>query len=222
MQGTLAERAYDGLHDYAIYLRERGDKSDWTARTRAERAEKPRPPRPALVKRQATLELLTTVWENERLRTWREEGRLTADGVLRVGQGALPRWTLTKVSRAFPELEGLDRWAVLIAADGVFRSDEMAKDPHQNIREVIEEIVDTRLKKVLREELAEIFGEVLVQVKANAPVQDEDRSTLRAGRKHQVHRVRHPVTKQLVSREERDAYLAAHPEAPAAAAAPGA
>jgi hypothetical protein len=221
VQNTLAERALEGLHDYAIYLRERGDRSDVLARTRVEREVKPRAVRPEQLEKQAVLEAAAVVWENARLRDWRAAGRLTSDGRLRVDPGPAPRWTLTKIARSFPELTSWDRWAVLIVVDGIFRRDEMAKDPHQNIREVIEEIVDVRLTRVLREELAAIFGEVLVQVKADAPLKDGERSTLTKGRKHQVHRVRHPLTKKLVSKEERDAYLVAHPEAgqPAAAAA---
>lgn len=84
----------------------------------------------------------------------------------------------------------------------------MSKDPHHNIREVIEQIVDIRLKHVLREEVSDIFEQVLTQVKDDAPIKDSERSTLSAGRKIQKHRVRHPKTKELVSQEEKDAYLA--------------
>lgn len=154
-------------------------------------------------------------WENAQLRTWRTAGRLTADGTLRVDPGQAPRWTLTKIERAFPELSGWDRWAVLIAVDGIFRRADMARDPHQNIREVIEEIVDLRLKHRVREDLADVFGEVLVQVKENAPLKDAERSTL-SGRKKQVHRVRHHG--KLMHRAERDALIAKEAgEAPGAA-----
>lgn len=218
MQGTVAERALDGLHDYAIWLRERGDRSDVLSRTREERTPKPKAECPRLILKLKVLEAAVVIWENDRLRAWRAAGRLTSDGTLRVDAGPAPRWTLAKIKRAFPELNRWDRWAALIAADGIFRRDEMAKDPHQNIREVIEEIVDLRLKRRVREDLADVFGEVLVQVKADAPLLPAERSPLRIGGRKQVHRVRHPETKKLVSKEERDAWLAAHPAAPAAAA----
>ena len=206
----------DALHDYAIWLRERGDKSDLLARTRKERAGKPKSPNPQHTRKLKVLEAAVVVWENDRLREWRNSGRLTQDGVLRVDPGPAPRWTLTKIKRAFPELSSWDRWSVLIASDGIFRRDEMAKDPHQNIREVIEEIVDLRLKHRVREDLADVFGEVLVQVKADAPIKREDLSTLNRGRKQQIHRVRH--NGKLMHREERDALIAAEAgEAPGAA-----
>ncbi len=217
MQNTLAERALDGLHDYAIYLRERGDRSDLLARTREERAEPPKPPRPQLTRKLKELEEAAAVWENNRLRWWRARGRLTSDGTLRVPAGPAPRWTLTKIERAFPELTSWDRWAVLIAVDGTCRRDEMAKDPLINIREVIEEIVDLRLKHRVREDLADVFGEVLVQVKADAPIKREELSTMNRGRKQQIHRVRH--NGKLMFREERDALIAAEKVAAPAPAA---
>lgn len=212
MYGTLKERALEGLHDYAIWLRERGDKSDVLSRTRDERDEPTVQWSPLKLNTSKRLEAIIDDWENEMIREWREAGRLTEDGVLRVTHEPLPPWTLQRIGRTFPGLKGFDRWAVLIAADGVFRGNEMAKDPHQNIREVIEEIVDLRQKKNLREELANIFDEVMTQVRADAPLKESERSTVRPGRKHQVHRVRHPKTNELVSREERDAYAAANPK----------
>ncbi len=217
MQKTVAERAIESLHDYAIWLRDRGDLSDSLARTREERADSPTKPEcPQRTRKLKALEDAAATWEKNRLRWWRARGRLTTDGTLRVPDGPAPRWTLTKIERAFPDLNVWDRWAVLIAVGGIVRRNEMAKDPHQNIREVLEEIIDLRLKHRVREDLADVFGEVLVQVKADAPIKREELSTLNRGRKQQVHRVRYAG--KLMYREERDAIIAKEAgEAPGAA-----
>lgn len=199
MQKTTSEKALEGLHDYAIYLREKGEIVD-------EEDEPQEVITRVVTKREENDESAAMTWENCKLRKWREAGRLMDDGTLRVDAGPEPPWTLRKICKVFPQLSLLDRWAVLIACDGQIRRNEMALGTNQNIREVIEELVDIRVRKVIRLEVAQIFQDVLEHVREDRPIKESDLSPLAVNKKKQIHRVRHPETGKLVSKEERDAY----------------
>lgn len=213
MNRTIHEKAIEALHDYAIYLRDQGDFSDLNEKQRAAKKSKEnKPPSRAETEQQYRAQISVEVWENEKIRQWRECGRLTSDGTLKLVGEEYNRWSLKRIQRAFPELNKWDRWAALIIVDGVFTREEMAKDPHENIREVIEQIVEVQIKRHLSKEISSIFQEVLTRVQESAPIPFEELSSLRAGERKIVHRVRHPETGELVSQEEREEYLKKNPD----------
>lgn len=213
MEATLSERAVNGLHDFAAHLRrEFGDTSDDRMRTRAERTPHVRPVSAVEQARRDKVVLLTDLWEAAREREWRAAGRLTADGALRLTGAARPPWTLEAVERAFPELTGLDRWAVLIAADGTCKESDMTKDPTQNVREVFRDILKHELDHMLPQKLMTLLEGVRARQAEDTPVPLDRLSKVRVGQAHQVHRVRHPETGELVSEAERATWNEAHPE----------
>ena len=133
-------------------------------------------------------------WERERAHVWNRDGRLTADGRLRVS-GNPWRWTLDSVGRAFPDLRGLDRLAVLILLDGWVEEGWM--DAHTNIRAVIDEIVDIRV--------ARIFGQVLTEIRSSGALSGDltgEDTPVPSGRRRRAKRVRDPKTGKLIPREE--------------------
>ncbi len=120
-------------------------------------------------------------WYRLKLIEWREAKRLTGppDFLLRVSTDPLPPYTLARVRAAMPWLKTLDALAALIELDGVVQGDFM--DAHRNIRLVIEEIVETALERKLAEKLEAIFGRVLEEVRADAPIPKDEISTNNVG-----------------------------------------
>lgn len=113
-------------------------------------------------------------WENERLRVWRSAGRLTPEGVLRVGTDPLAPYTQRDVAQLLPHLPALDRLAALIDLDGVVEANFMGNPEHEYIRTVVEKIADERVAKALhgrdetiqirdliRQEVGTIFSEMI-------------------------------------------------------------
>lgn len=192
----MAERALECLHDYAIHLRER---------RRIKRD-------PDRVFSSSAMSAVDS-WEKEKFQEWLSAGRITQDGFLRISQSPLSRHTLESMGRAFPELKGLDLWAALITSDGTSTEEEMAKDPAQNIREVVRQIVEHELNRILPAKISSILDGIMETIHDESPVPVEELSKCRVGRKHQVHRVRHPKTGELVSEAERASYLQSNPEA---------
>ncbi len=175
MDATIAERALSAAHDYIIYRRDRGDRSeaaDW--RAAAGRNAKLRKLKHATKDRASTglshapssralAEI--KIWERRCLEKWAQEGRLTQNGNLRVSPGEPPAWTLKSIAQAFPNLKTYDRVAVLIAADGMIEENYMTE--HRNIRIAIEEIVEMKLKRLLPSKMSEVLGRIVEDARAD-------------------------------------------------------
>lgn len=172
------EKIKERLHDYAVLLKDRGDHSGELKL--GQRMARKTPGVTGL----SSYSMLKASraeedWYREKLIEWRHEGRLTKDGTLRVPSEPLPPYTLARVKRALPWLSTLDALAALAELDGVVQGDFM--DAHRNIRLVIEEIVETALERRLAEKLEAIFGRVLDEVRADAPLKKEEVSATVVG-----------------------------------------
>lgn len=212
MELTLAERAKAGLHDYAIWLRDRPSRGRGSGKSTyptAAEASRKLDFAPSPVSQDA--ERAADDWLRWRVDAWTAAGRLTADGTLRL-DGVRAPWTLAAVRAAFPELGRWDRWAVLILCAGECTEAEMTNDPKANIREVVQGIAEDAVRRLLRSELAAVFGEIRDEMRDETALDPKQSSILRPGKKHQVHRVRHPVTDALVSREEREKFYDLNPD----------
>lgn len=167
------ERIKEQLHDYAVLLKDRGDKS-------GEMKLGQRMPRkkPGVTGISSYSNLNATRaeedWYREKLVEWRQEKRLTGppDFLLRVPKDHPEPYTLARVKSAMPWLETWDALAVLVELDGVVEANYM--DAHKNIREVVEKIADERvahalqgrdetttIRDLIRTEIGAVFGELL-------------------------------------------------------------
>lgn len=193
MQGTPTERALEVLGDYLFELetkaRRAGGASYGPNRTISARPTGPEPYILAHFSRAA--EYAAGQWESGKLAEWRGHGRITADGYLRVGCAPLAPYTLSDLMRVMSHLNVFDRLAALIDLNGVVEGGYLNGKEHENIREVVEKIADSRvalrlsdgdtamrLRDLIRVEVAEIFGEVLTRF--NSPA-----STLKVGGRQQ-------------------------------------
>lgn len=173
MKDDLETRARAALHEYLIWLRERGDTSEENVRLSRARNRRRRRGDSTIPERSfdlagagqetARARLGIDAWEKRRLRTWARHGRLAPDGRLRVSEGPPPPWTIGRVRRAFSHLKLLDTLAVLIHLDGIIEEDYM--EGHRNIRLVLEEMVDIAIKRSIPKELDAIFGRVLEDIR---------------------------------------------------------
>lgn len=224
IETTIAERALTGLVDYHCLLVERAQrgtsermsrhrrnlrrrgrqfKGEGTSGGNALRFEASRAERECGADKSAISRVSesavreATRWEVEREREWGHAGRLTPDGRLRMS-GQYLRWTLDAVGNAFPELRQFDRLAALILLDG--QVEEGWMDAQENIRAVIDEIVDIRI--------ARIFGQVLIDLRslggqAGALASPQDGAGgVTYGRRRRSKRVHHPKTGKMVLRED--------------------
>ncbi|MES2155413.1 MAG: hypothetical protein V4510_09795 [bacterium] len=184
MQGDLHERARNALHDYLIWLRDRGDTSEGYANQRYRNARRARGTRQRHKSRgdfgtsgvgvcTAGARRGVDAWYRRKENSWRSGGRMRPDGLIRVSPRPDKPWTLERVAQAVPEAGAWDHIAALIFLDGVVRRQDM-----KNIREVVEGIADARLKRALldpentgpirtliREELDAYFGEMAGSMK---------------------------------------------------------
>lgn len=179
MQHDLYDRARSALHDYAIWLRERGDRSDRRADTRAERVPKSataRERKRAQKGRTSYSEAAALVglnwWWRQKEVELKAAGRMTEDGFIRTSDAPRPPYTLQDVARAWPHLKEPEQVACLIELDGVVEEGFM--DAHKYIRETMEKIADERIERarlqrtdekpmreIIREEVGAIFQELL-------------------------------------------------------------
>lgn len=175
MQDSSAERALVVLGDYLFELetaqapRGRGSYGVKRSVATAAAPEKTKDPTPFDIAAEAA----ALEWENSMLRKWRIDGRITADGLLRVRDDALNPYTIKDIARIMPQLNVFDRLAALINLDGVVVEGYMAKKEHENIKGVVEQIVDERIVRQLQDgdtamrirdlvrlEVSEIFAEM--------------------------------------------------------------
>lgn len=171
------------LHDYAVLLRDRGDRTDQLQIGKHRRRGTPG---------QTGVSSYSMIrssrheeaWYREKCIEWRKAGRLTKDFTLRVTGAPLEPYTLRRIKRALPHLQTLDALAALAELDGVVEENFM--DAHRNIRLVIEEIVETALERRLAEKLENIFGRVLDEVRADAPIPKNDLSVQNVGARKQL------------------------------------
>ncbi|MBS3927751.1 MAG: hypothetical protein KGZ65_04085 [Sphingomonadales bacterium] len=196
MQQDMKQRAENGLRDYLIYLRDKGDASESYAvkRTFMERSSArgncgPHKARgdfgtmDGIGADTARSRRSVDLWEKRKLNSWRAGGRLTASGLLRVSTRLAKPWTLEQVAKAAPEANFWDHLAALIILDGVVRRRFM--DSLKNIREVVEGIADERLQRslldpnnsgpirsLIREEIGHMFGELLGVIQRKVPQQE--------------------------------------------------
>lgn len=173
---TLAERALGAAHEYIVYRRERGDRTEgagWAAASGRRAKLGKYKHATATWARDYTLDhgpavrLLIAevdVWERESLETWAAAGRLTADGRLRVRHEADPAWTLDRIKEAFPRLDEWDLIGALIAADGEIEEDFMIR--HQKIRDVLREMIRLEVKKAVPEEMDAVMDRVADDLRA--------------------------------------------------------
>lgn len=92
-------------------------------------------------------------------------------------------WTLESVRRAWPALNEYDQLAVLVDLDGVVEGGYLMAQEHDNIREVLQALVDRRIderrraeedclpdtRALVREEITKVFGELKGLLKGEAP-----------------------------------------------------
>lgn len=157
-------RAIEVLGDY-LYELETNDRKHCRSRgkdrTLANRLKPVTPPLPASTFDKAQ-EYLADIWEQRRLAAWKQEGRMTHDGYLRIAQIPVNSYTLDDITRLWQHLKFFDRLAALIILDGVVEEGFM--DAHENIRAVVQSISREEIEKVLgtpeaRERIADIVHE---------------------------------------------------------------
>lgn len=210
---TMYERAMSTLVDYLCSLEEAQEPI--RARERRATTLGPRPKRTPRARRpvetddkpedvlaNASPSAVTEadLWIDVKAQEWQAQGRLTADGRLKLGHPVEP-WTLDAIARLLPDLGEYDRVAVLIDLDGVVEEGWM--DARRNIRAVIEEIVDIRVSA--------LFGAVLLEMRSQgldissfkppmSILRPSDGGPGGARRK----RRRDPLTQELLEPEEYD------------------
>lgn len=187
MEGTLVERAIK-VAAQLLPLLEREERSTVGHRVvpRSIALTRTQPTRtPAQYDAQAIV--AAQAWEQEQLERWRQAGRLTAEGVLRVDARPLAPYRLPDVRRIMPHLGLYDQVAVLVELNGIIQEGDMADEDHENIRQVVKHISREECEHYLntpegRDIVAEIatqavsavFGTLLEKL-------DAKRSTLRVG-----------------------------------------
>lgn len=152
-------------------------------------------------------EYLASCWEKQKLKIWRKNGRITADGTLRVSREPLAPYTLKDLIRIMPHLSVLDRLAALIELNGVVKGGFLSSKEHENIREVVEHIADERLairlqhldttmvlKDLIRAEVSAIFDEVLTKAKTPISTQQGHKSAGRQNKCSKCHMPGHRAT----------------------------
>ncbi len=183
MNGDSRERAFSVLGDYLFVLetgaRRAGKKTGGVDRTLG--AKKRSSPAVPDFDDGSSAANEAMRWEKEKVVEWGAQGRMTADGRLRVDAAGLRAWTLAAVRRAWPELSQWDSLAVLIELDGTVPEAFMQREAGKNITEVVERIADLRIQKVLQTpegrtaiaeevnaQVSEIFGGLLEQLRRPA------------------------------------------------------
>lgn len=180
MRVRPSDRALEVLGDYLFELEtadgERGV-GYGQSRTLAGKAPAPEP-----VKGEASsafdrhTDYVAGLWEKEKVKEWKEQGRIADDGRLRVVAGKPKPYTLEDVMRVMPHLSVFDRLAALIDLDGVVEEGFM--DAHENIREVVATISREEVDRVLSsqegkdrvadmvyEQVGVVFGTLLDKLK---------------------------------------------------------
>ena len=148
MQHDVYERGKAALHDYLIWLRERGDKSDqYRCHGHMKKFQPIRASRTPKKKMQGT----ETKWFKKKEAEWKESGRISSGGYLTISENNI-EWTLEKIGAAFPQLNYWDKLAALYLLDGVVSEVEMA-DIKLNIREVFDEMVEMKVARLFSEML---------------------------------------------------------------------
>lgn len=117
----------------------------------------------------------STLWEREKSLEWKDAGRLTQDGRLRVEVHWKPKpWTIEEVIASWNHLNVFDRLAVLLELDGQVKEGYMERDAQQNIREVVQRISrdeaqaylstpegQAAIAEVVHTQIATVFGGLL-------------------------------------------------------------
>jgi len=160
MDQDLVQRAVEGLGHYCFQVLEK-----WR---RQERKKEPEDGEHELSEMAETAERQVIPWFNGKLKKWNRQGRLREDGTVRVLNVQLEPWTLRRIGKIWPKLNEWDRIAVLVDLDGKMGRTWM--DAHENVRAVIDEIVDLRI--------SQIFGEVLMGLRrGDAAMDNRDKPT---------------------------------------------
>lgn len=173
----MDERARAMLSDY-LYELETGDRRRGKSYGQDRSISPVAAPAPAQVPTAFDIaaEYAADQWEHQQLKIWKESGRITADGFLRVGRDALKPYTPEDLMRIMPHLNVFDRLAALINLDGVVKEGYM--DAHENIREVVQTIsrdefekvlatpaAQSRIADIVHEQVGVIFGVLLDKLK---------------------------------------------------------
>lgn len=145
---NVYERAKNGLHDYLIWLRDRGDKSDefrcyGHSKQRRERlaAQNIKTSTASAITKSATHK-----WVRKKEAEWSASGRIGIGGYLTVSEN-LVRWDLQRISTTWPQLNQWDKLAVLYIVDGTITEAELT-NINANIREVFDEIVEMKVARM--------------------------------------------------------------------------
>lgn len=150
----MNERALEVLGDY-LYELETNDRrrgvTYGTQRTRVSREREAEVFKPLSQFDQAA-QYAATLWEKEQFQVWKQQGRITEDGFLRVGTQPVRPYTLPDIMRIMPHLGVFDRLAVLIDLDG--EVEEGFMDAHENIKAVVKDIAADEVERVLQTDAA--------------------------------------------------------------------
>lgn len=179
MRDTVDQRAIEVLGDYLYELETRDRRQGLSGginRTLAG-GRIVMPPSKPPSKKDRKMAYAATSWEKEKVQEWTAQGRINADGYLRVGQDPLNPYTLAEIKRIMPHLGEMDRLAVLIDLDGIVEEGFMAA--HENIRKVVEHIAKNQVELVLQspdakaiiadvvhEQVGVVFGNLLAEIQS--------------------------------------------------------
>lgn len=151
MQENLYERAKIGLHDYIIWLHDRGDKSDqYRCHGHSSKSG-------VQIRRKEKIKLFKfnnlkqsqSGWFKRKEIEWEQSGRIGMGGYLTTIENIVDdSWTIEKIGTSFPHLNEWDRLAILYIVDGKITESEMS-DMKDNIREVVDEIVEMKIARIL-------------------------------------------------------------------------
>lgn len=158
---TNRDRAIEALHDYLIWLRDRGDHSDEGKRpdhgSKATLSERraasdtfrdQRQIRDIFSEQTSRTAVEVKRWALKKERSWKAAGRINRWGYLK---GRKPKpFTLDRIARAFPGVSRARHIAILITVGGRFKN-RMEQDD-------IIRIVDEAVKMRVRHEIAAVFS----------------------------------------------------------------
>lgn len=204
---TVRDRAHNGLHDYLIWLRDKGDNSDrggkpdkWSRIFKSGISESRDTIRDAKLGELSKQTLLADrEWFGAIECKWKNQKRINRHGYLMPKKSQGP-WTIRRISKSFPKLSVRYQVALLINLNGTIGGRTVEKDQ-------VVDIVDQAVERTVRREIARIFSQVsLGQIIAPTPEEEkkDDLPPPRKSGRYGPRRVRDPKTGALISKEERD------------------
>lgn len=155
----LWKKALNCACDLLCYLRDQGDRSEEQAEEVCEL--KPEKPLAQLTRVSEDAIREADYWYRQKQREWSEHDQLNRFGLLKVWPDhKVVRYSFSQVKRNFPWLHLYDQLALTMELDGDVTQEELM-DVKENLRNVVDRMVEQRLSTLLQEISADLNREVL-------------------------------------------------------------